>query len=95
MPDLFPPLDAVKALLARQSGAEVDFVMVRNRDEIDAIECKWDPSSLDPAPLMTFRSLLSKREELSADPIRRDLFPEKRFGGLEAQICTPSHLMKS
>ncbi len=60
MPDLFPPLDAVKALLARQSGAEVDFVMVRNRDEIDAIECKWDPSSLDPAPLMTFRSYYPK-----------------------------------
>jgi len=27
---------------------EIDFVMVRNRDEVDAIECKWHPDHFLP-----------------------------------------------
>jgi len=29
------------------AGREIDFVIVRNRDEIDAIECKWNPMQFD------------------------------------------------
>jgi predicted AAA+ superfamily ATPase len=38
------------------TGREIDFVLPRSRDRIDAIECKWDPSHMDPAALRTFRS---------------------------------------
>ena len=38
------------------AGREVDFVIRRSRDEIDAIECKWDPRQFDAASLKVFRS---------------------------------------
>lgn len=75
-----------------KSGREVDFVMIQSRDEVDAIECKWDPSSFDPAALRAFRSYYPKGRNYlltpSGDPGRL-----RSFGGMEVRICTPSHLM--
>jgi predicted AAA+ superfamily ATPase len=75
-----------------KAGREVDFVMIRNRDEIDAIECKWAPSSFDPATLRTFRSYYPKGRNYLLTPSGEPSF-FKSFGGMEVQICTPSHLM--
>lgn len=75
-----------------KAGREVDFVMVRNRDEIDVIECKWDPSSFDPAALMTFRSYYPKGRNYLLTPSGDPSFV-KSFGGLEVRICTPAKLM--
>jgi len=42
------------------SGREIDFVIPRNRAEVDIIECKWDPKKLDPAAVEVFRSCYPK-----------------------------------
>lgn len=34
---------------------EVDFVIPRSRDQVDAIECKWNPDAFDPRGLRAFR----------------------------------------
>jgi hypothetical protein len=34
---------------------EVDFVLPRGRDSVDAIECKWNPDAFEPRGLMAFR----------------------------------------
>jgi len=38
------------------AGREIDFVIQRNRDSVDAIECKWDPKQFDVSSLKEFRS---------------------------------------
>jgi predicted AAA+ superfamily ATPase len=38
------------------AGREVDFVIRINRDEVDAIECKWDPRQFDVSSLKAFRT---------------------------------------
>ena len=38
------------------SGREVDFVIRRNRDEVDAIECKWDYRQFEADSLKAFRA---------------------------------------
>jgi predicted AAA+ superfamily ATPase len=40
-----------------KSGREIDFVIPRERDCVDAIECKWNPDAFDPAPLAAFRAI--------------------------------------
>jgi len=37
------------------AGHEVDFIRVRNRGVVDAIECKWSPDHFDPSGLTAFR----------------------------------------
>jgi predicted AAA+ superfamily ATPase len=36
---------------------EIDFVIPRNRDSVDAIECKWNPDAFDPEALLAFRTI--------------------------------------
>jgi predicted AAA+ superfamily ATPase len=36
-------------------GREVDFVLALRRDEMDAIECKWDSRAFDSTALQLFR----------------------------------------
>jgi hypothetical protein len=47
----------------------VDFVIVRNRDLVDAIECKWDSSEFDPAGLKAFRTLYPKGNNYLVCPL--------------------------
>jgi predicted AAA+ superfamily ATPase len=42
------------------SGRETDFVIPRGRDEVDAIECKWDPAEFDATALRLFRTYYSR-----------------------------------
>lgn len=75
-----------------KGGREVDFIVVRNRDEIDAIECKWDPSSFDPSALRTFRSYYPQGRNYLMTPSGEPSWL-KTYGGMEVRICTPSHLL--
>lgn len=36
---------------------EIDFVIPRNRNSVDAIECKWNPDAFDPEALLAFRTI--------------------------------------
>jgi hypothetical protein len=51
-----------------KAGREVDFVLVLHRDEIDAIECKWNPSAFDPSALKIFRSWYPKGRNFLVSP---------------------------
>lgn len=74
-----------------KAGHEVDFVLSPRRDQVDAIECKWDPASFDSAALRIFRGYYPKGRNYlvtpSGEPTR-----VKRYGTLNVTVCTPSEL---
>jgi len=74
-----------------KSGREVDFVLARRRDEVDAIECKWDPGAFDSAALQVFRGYYPKGRNYLVTPSGDPPY-NRRYGKLEVRICTPSEL---
>ena len=74
-----------------KAGREVDFVLARRRDEVDAIECKWDPSAFDSTALKVFRSYYPNGRNYLVTPSGNPAYP-KRYGDLEVTICTPTQL---
>jgi predicted AAA+ superfamily ATPase len=75
-----------------KAGREVDFVLARRRDEVDAIECKWEPGSFDSSALEVFRSYYPKGKNYLISPSAEPAYT-KRFGRLRVRICTPSELL--
>ncbi|MGH8675543.1 MAG: ATP-binding protein [Burkholderiales bacterium] len=74
-----------------KSGREVDFVLAQRRDEIDAIECKWDPAGFDRAALRIFRGYYRKGRNYLLTPSGDPAYT-RRYGKLTVRICTPSEL---
>jgi hypothetical protein len=74
-----------------KSGREVDFVRVRQRDEVDAIECKWDAGAFDAGALKVFRSHYPKGCNYLVTPLTGPGY-SKRFDQLEVQVCSPTGL---
>ncbi len=74
-----------------KAGREVDFVLPRRRDEVDAIECKWDPGAFDSTALQLFRSHYPKGRNFLVTPSGEPGY-DKRFGKLKVRVCTPSEL---
>lgn len=72
-------------------GREVDFVITRGRDEVDAIECKWSRDAFDGAALKVFRSAYPKGRNYLVTP-SADTAYKKRRGDLEVTVCTPAKL---
>jgi predicted AAA+ superfamily ATPase len=70
------------------SGREVDFVVPRNRAEVDVIECKWDPKKLDPAAIKVFRSYYPKGNNYLICPLSIPGY-SKRVAGLDIYVCNP------
>ena len=71
-----------------KAGRELDFVLARARNQVDAIECKWDPGQFDPASLEVFRSHYPKGKNYLVTP--HDAPPyARRFGTLEVAVCNP------
>ena len=70
------------------SGREVDFVIPRDRVEVDVIECKWDPKNLDPAAIKVFRSYYPKGNNYLVSPISAPGYA-KKVSGLEIYVCNP------
>lgn len=70
------------------SGREVDFVIRRNRDEVDAIECKWDYRHFDAASIKAFRSRYPGGKNYLICP---DAGPgyEKTIAAIDVQILNP------
>lgn len=77
-----------------KGGREMDFVIVRGRDRVDAVECKWHPADFDPASLRVFRSYYPKGENYVVSPVTGPAYP-KRFGPLMATVCAPSAISKT
>lgn len=74
-----------------KSGREVDFVIARARENVDAIECKWDPKALDPSALHAFRSLHPKGRNFLVTPSASPPY-RKKSGDLEIIVCSPDAL---
>ena len=74
-----------------KAGREVDFVLALRRDEVDAIECKWDPAAFDSSSLALFRSYYPSGRNYLVTPSAPAAYT-KRYGRLNVRICTPSDL---
>lgn len=74
-----------------KAGREVDFVLARRRDQVDAIECKWNASDFDPSALQRFRSHYPNGGNYLLCPLMGPPYP-KRFKGLTVTVCDPSGL---
>jgi predicted AAA+ superfamily ATPase len=77
-----------------KAGREVDFVLAQRRDEVDAIECKWDADEFDPTALRIFRSAYPRGRNYLVTPSAHPAYP-RRIGDLEIRVCTPSELQMS
>ena len=74
-----------------KGGREIDFVLARNRDEVDAIECKWDPAAFDPTSLRMFRAFYPRERNYLLTPSGVPAYM-KEYGGIDVRICTPSDM---
>jgi hypothetical protein len=66
-----------------------DFVLAHRRDEVDAIECKWDPGAFDPAALRLFRRYYPNGRNYLVTPSGDPAY-DKRYGNLDVRVCTPT-----
>lgn len=74
-----------------KAGREVDFILARRRDEVDAIECKWDAGAFDSSALHVFRGFYPKGRNFLITPSGAPGYA-KRFGSHEVRVCTPSEI---
>jgi hypothetical protein len=74
-----------------KEGREIDFVLAQKRDQIDIIECKWNPLEFDPAALRVFRSYYPKGKNYLVCPLMDQSYV-KRYGSLEVAICAPEEI---
>lgn len=74
-----------------KAGHEVDFVVAARRDEVDVIECKWDPAAFDGAGLKAFRALHPGGRNYLVCPSAQTPYA-RRSGDLDITVCTPSAL---
>ena len=74
-----------------KQGHEVDFILSHRRDEVDAIECKWNSDSFDSTALEIFRQFHPNGRNFLVTPSGTPACL-KRFGELEAKVCTPDDL---
>jgi hypothetical protein len=75
------------------AGREIDFVIVLGREQVDALECKWDPSQFDSAPLKLFRTYYPKGENYLLSPLNGPGYA-KKIGSLEIYVCNPEDMSK-
>jgi len=74
-----------------KTGREVDFVLERPRDRVDAVECKWNPADFDAASLQLFRTRYPKGRNYLVTPRERPAYV-KKFGALEVSVCSPGEI---
>lgn len=72
-------------------GMEVDFVLARARDEVDAIECKWDPGAFDPTAMKVFRNWYPNGRNFLVTPSGESAY-SKNYDEMDIRICSPSEL---
>lgn len=72
-------------------GREIDFVLPRQRGEVDVIECKWSARAFDSGALAVFRGYYPKGKNYLVTPSAAPAHL-KRFGAHEVMVCNPSEL---
>lgn len=75
-----------------KNGNELDFVIARGRDAVDAIECKWNPAAFDAGALTVFRSYYPKGRNYLVAPVKGPGHI-RRYGKLEVKVCEPGGIV--
>ena len=76
------------------NGREIDFIMVRNRNEVDTIECKWNPAQFNPDALKIFRNFYNQGNNYLVCPVSVTGYL-KRVSGMDIYLCNPEGLLRS
>jgi hypothetical protein len=75
-----------------KSGREVDLVIPRGREAVDAIECKWEAGHFDGSALRVFRTIHPTGRNFVITPGVRTPY-QKRYGNLTVTIGAPGTLL--
>jgi len=70
---------------------EVDFVVPRERDTADAIECKWNPQAFESRGLAAFRQQYPKGKNFVVSPLTSPSY-ERVQDGLKISFVSPGEL---
>jgi hypothetical protein len=70
---------------------EVDFVVPRERDTVDAIECKWNPQAFESRGLAAFREQYPKGNNFVVSPLTSPSY-ERVQDGLNISFVSPGEL---
>jgi predicted AAA+ superfamily ATPase len=73
---------------------EVDFVLPRGREAIDAIECKWNVDAFEPRGLAAFRQNYPRGRNFLVGPATTAIYP-RRFGNLHVMVVPLKDLRKA
>ncbi|HNT98241.1 MAG TPA: AAA family ATPase [Elusimicrobiales bacterium] len=68
------------------AGRELDFVIPRERDEVDVFECKWSPDEFSPGALKVFRAAYPKGGNFLFCPVSKPY--KKSLGGLTVTVTS-------
>jgi len=74
-----------------KQGREIDFVLPRQRGEVDVIECKWNSKAFDGGALGVFRTYYPKGKNYLLTPSAAPAHL-KRLGAHEVLVCNPAAL---
>jgi hypothetical protein len=70
---------------------EVDFVVPRSRDAVDAIECRWKPDAFEPRGLAAFREHYPKGNNFVVSPLNGPAY-ERNLNGMKVSFVSPGEL---
>ena len=70
---------------------EVDFVIPRSRDTVDAIECKWTAEAFETRGLAAFRSDYPKGKNYLVSPLNGPAY-ERIVDGMKVSFVSPGEL---
>lgn len=70
---------------------EVDFVVPRGRDAVDAIECKWKPDAFETRGLAAFRGQYPKGKNYVVSPLNGPAY-DRGAEGLKVSFISPAEL---
>lgn len=70
---------------------EVDFVVPRERDSVDAIECKWNPEAFESRGLRAFREQYPNGKNYVVSPLNAPAY-ERILDGRTIDFVSPEDL---
>ena len=70
-----------------KSHREIDFVIRRERDRVDIVECKINPDKLNVAPVLAFRKLYPRGENMIVSPVVKKPYRVRR-SDLLFKLCS-------
>ena len=75
-------------------GPKADLVIARGRDQVDAIECKWNREHFDPAGLQSFRTFYPQDDNYLVYALLEAPGYATRAAGMEIYVCNPAEWLE-